>query len=403
MKSIGQSIYNFFQRPFFSNYRTIAVLWFILAVVAAVTKGGLDGSRLNNFLIFRQVFYHLIDFKSLYAYYPDEYSDHNLYGPFFSVIIAPFALLPKFLGLLSWLVAMGTALYFAILRMPLKHSAKILIFWVISNEVLSAMQMAQFNIVVAAAVLATYVAIRRNCSCLAALFIVIGTFTKLYGIIALIFFIFSKHKIRLAAWLIVWSVIAFVLPMALSSPGYVVSQYSEWYHTLLDKNQLNTIAGLNTTDNIYQNISVLGMAHRISGIEFSDLLILFPAALLFLLPFIRTRQWAAHGFQWGIVASSLMCIVLFSTSSESSGYVIAMLGVAIWYVSSPQKRTTLDSILLIFAIIVGSFGTSDLMPSPIRRGLIRPYSLKALPVAIVWLKQIYELTTRQYSHSPKPF
>lgn len=60
------------------------------------------------------------------------------------------------------------------------------------------------------------------------------------------------------------------------------------------------------------------------------------------------------------------------------------------------KRTTADTILLLFALILGSFGTSDLMPSGIKRGLIRPYSLKALPITIVWLKLIWELCTRNY-------
>lgn len=76
----GKKTAAFFRHPFFSDYRTIAALWAILAIVAAIAKGGLDGGKLNNFLIFRQVFWHLVDLKSLYAYYPEEYYDHNLYG-----------------------------------------------------------------------------------------------------------------------------------------------------------------------------------------------------------------------------------------------------------------------------------------------------------------------------------
>ena len=101
--SILQNIGAFFKKPFFQNYRTIAVLWVILAVVAAITKGGLSGDKLNNFQIFRYVYYHLVDFKSLYALYPAEYGDCNHYGPVFSIIIAPFALMPQFLGLICLL------------------------------------------------------------------------------------------------------------------------------------------------------------------------------------------------------------------------------------------------------------------------------------------------------------
>lgn len=389
-------ITRFFSQPFFTDYRTIAALWFIFAIVASITKGGIDGAHLNNYNIFCGVFNHLVDGLPLYTEYPEEYGDTNHYGPFFSLIIAPFALLPKFISLPLWLIALGGTFLWAVMEMPLNKKAKIILLWFVSNEVLSAMQMAQFNLAIAALVISTYTALRRGHTSWAAIFVVIGTFTKLYGIVAVAFLLFTPKKLKFIGWLIFWSAVAFVLPMVISSPDYVVGQYADWYHSLSEKNEMNVAVGFNTASNYYQNISVMGMAHRISQCHFSDLYILGPAALLFLLPFVRTRQWAAYGFQWGIVASALMCIILYSTGSESSGYIIAMSGVAIWYVSAPWKRSAVDLALLIFALIIGSFGTSDLMPSPIKRGLIRPYSLKALPVFIVWLKLTCELLTHKY-------
>lgn len=67
---------------------------------------------------------------------------------------------------------------FAIVNMPMKHSSKILIMWLISNEVLSSFQMAQFNLAIAALVVSAYTAIRAGRNGWAALFVVIGTFTK---------------------------------------------------------------------------------------------------------------------------------------------------------------------------------------------------------------------------------
>lgn len=390
------SISHFFHKPFFQSYKTIAILWLLLAIIATITKGGVGEWKCNNFLIFRQVYYHLIELKSLYIAYPEEYGDLNHYGPLFAIIIAPFAVLPKFLGMLTWLIAMTAFLYLLILRMPFRHQDKILIFWFITNEVLSAMQMAQFNIAVATLLLGSYLFIYKKHPSWAALCIVISTFVKLYGAIGIVFILFTHKKLKFLGWLILWSVVAFVLPMIISSPEYVVSQYSEWIGSILTKNAQNVEIGLNTTNNYYQNISVMGMLHRITHMAFSDLYILLPASLLFLLPLLRKNQWAAKGFQWGIVASCLMCIILFSTSSESSGYIIALLGVAIWYISAPWKRNTIDIALMIFALIIASFGTSDLMPSPIRKGIIRPYSVKALPVLIIWLKLIWELSTKNY-------
>lgn len=387
----------FFSKPIFSDYRTIALPWAILAIVATIVKGGFDGTKLNNFLIYRQVFWHLVDFKSLYAYYPDEYYDHNLYGPLFSVVIAPFALMPKFFGLLTWLLALTATIYAAIIKLPLAKGAKIFIFWYLSNEVWGALIMAQFNIVIAAVIVGSYAALRRDRTGIAAFLIMLGTMTKLYGILGLAFLFFTRRKARFAMWLAVWGAIFLALPMLFSSPAFVIDQYAEWYATIVDKNDLNVAVGFNTQSNWYQNISVLGMTHRITQLEFSDMYILIPAMLLFLLPYCRTRQYACHGFQWGIVASALMCIILFSTGSESSGYIIAILGVALWYVTAPWKRSKLDVALLIFALVLGSFGTSDLVPRFIQKSLIRPYSLKALPILLVWLKLIWELCTRDYT------
>lgn len=205
-------IRDFFRLPVFSDYRTIAILWGVLAVVAALTKGGLD-VHLNNFIIFRQVFWHMVDFKSLYAYYPEEYSDHNLYGPLFGIVIAPYALMPKFISLVCWLLSLCAVLYAAILRMPLSHKAKIFILWYVSNEVLGALFMAQFNIVIAALIIASYTAIDRDRNGWAAMFIMLGAMTKLYGILGLAFLPFSKHKIRLIGYCALWGVAFFVLPM----------------------------------------------------------------------------------------------------------------------------------------------------------------------------------------------
>ena len=88
MKQV-QRLYLFLQKPFFSDYRTLFGLWLLLPVIATLLKL----SKHNNFLIFRYVYWHTIEQLPLYVAY-DEYWDTNHYGPFFSLVIAPFAMLP---------------------------------------------------------------------------------------------------------------------------------------------------------------------------------------------------------------------------------------------------------------------------------------------------------------------
>ncbi len=56
----------------------------------------------NNYLIFKQSFFHLIEHKDLFAFYPNEYYDLYKYTPTFALLMAPFAYLPNLAGLILW-------------------------------------------------------------------------------------------------------------------------------------------------------------------------------------------------------------------------------------------------------------------------------------------------------------
>ena len=117
---------------------------------------------------------------------------------------------------------------------------------------------------------------------------------------------------------------------------------------------------------------------------------------LFAIPYLRIKQYANEGFRQTILASALMFICLFSTGTESSGYIIALTGVAIWFTASPWQRDKCDIALMVFAFILTSLSPSDLFPAYIRKEWVQPYALKALPVAIIWFKLCYEIMTKDY-------
>lgn len=384
---IWKNIKTFFQHPFFCDPRTLLGVWLLLGLISALTKF----HKCNNFLIFKYVFWHAWNGTSLYAPYPAEYFDTNHYGPFFSLVIAPFAVLPHPLGLIFWQVLMALALFCAVRQLPMKQGKQIFIYWFCAHELLTALFMSQFNIIIAAGVAATFYCIEKEKDIMAAFFIMFGTFVKLYGIVGLAFFFFSKHKVKFVSALIGWAAVMFVLPMLISSPEYVVDQYKEWYLSLTAKNAENMFAG-------GQNISLLGMVRKISGAEsYSDLWLIVPGILLFCVPYLRVRQYRNIAFRYAFVASVLLFVVLFSTGSESSTYIIALLGVAIWYITAPWKRDKFDIALMVFAFIITSMSPSDLFPAFIRKNLIQPYALKALPCVLIWFKLIYEMVTCDYA------
>ena len=381
----------FFHKPFFSNPRTLFGLWTLLAVVAGLTK--IAPHRHNNFLIFRGVFWHTIQKLSLYDFYPTEYNDHNHYGPIFSLVIAPFAVVPDAIGLLGWLVVLALGMYYAVRRLPLEEGRQIFLYWFCAHELLTALQMQQFNIAIAAIIIGSFAAIEKGREVTAAFLIVLGTFVKLYGVVGLAFFFFVKRKPRFILALIGWSVVCFVAPMLISSPEYVVGQYVEWYERLAAKNGENTFS-------LMQNISLLGMIRKISGsASYSDLLVILPGLALFGLPSLRFGQYRHLAFRYAILSSVLLFVVLFSTGSESSTYIIPFAGIALWYATSPWKRSGWDVALLVFAFVLSSLSPSDLFPRSLREAYVLPYALKALPPTLIWLRLSYELLTRDYAPS----
>ena len=381
----------FFHKPFFTNPRTLFGLWTLLAVVAGLTK--MAPHRHNNFLIFRGVFWHTIQKLSLYDFYPTEYNDHNHYGPIFSLVIAPFAVVPDAIGLLGWLVVLALGMYYAVRCLPLEEGRQIFLYWFCAHELLTALQMQQFNIAIAAIIIGSFAAIERGREVTAAFLIVLGTFVKLYGVVGLAFFFFVKRKPRFILALIGWSVVCFVAPMLISSPEYVVGQYVEWYERLAAKNGENTFS-------LMQNISLLGMIRKASGsASYSDLLVILPGLALFGLPYLRFGQYRHLAFRYAILSSVLLFVVLFSTGSESSTYIIPFAGIALWYTTSPWKRSGWDVALLVFAFVLSSLSPSDLFPRSLREAYVLPYALKALPPTLIWLRLSYELLTRDYAPS----
>lgn len=381
----------FFHKPFFTNPRTLFGLWTLLAVVAGLTK--MAPHRHNNFLIFRGVFWHTIQKLSLYDFYPTEYNDHNHYGPIFSLVIAPFAVVPDAIGLLLWLVVLALGMYYAVRRLPLEEGRQIFLYWFCAHELLTALQMQQFNIAIAAIIIGSFAAIEKGREVTAAFLIVLGTFVKLYGVVGLAFFFFVKRKPRFILALIGWSIVCFVAPMLISSPEYVVGQYVEWYERLAAKNGENTFS-------LMQNISLLGMIRKASGsASYSDLLVILPGLALFGLPYLRFGQYRHLAFRYAILSSVLLFVVLFSTGSESSTYIIPFAGIALWYTTSPWKRSGWDVALLVFAFVLSSLSPSDLFPRSLREAYVLPYALKALPPTLIWLRLSYELLTRDYAPS----
>ena len=381
----------------FKKYKTnvTSICWFLLAFLTALSEVVRGSKAINNYQIFKNVFYHTTQQVNLYALYPDAHFDSNHYGIVFSILIAPFALLPNWAGCLLWCMANAAFLFYVICRLPLDQRNKLIILAIGLIEMLTATHNTQFNPMMTAFIIFPFILVNEEKEWSATFFIAAGFLIKLYGIVALVTFLFSKNKLKFIGWFIVWLLVLFCLPMIISSPSFVLQSYTNWYHSLDEKNSLNTSLGIV----VRQNISVHGMLQRIFNLPgLSQLWVLLPAGLLNLLPLLRFKAYQSRSFRLLYLALCLLSVTIFSSSAESSTYIIAVSGVAIWFVLNDMKNKWVIA-LLIFTFIFTILSPTDLIPNFIQKQFFVKYSLKALPCFLVWGVIVVQLLTHNFTQT----
>jgi hypothetical protein len=359
------------------NFSFVPYLWFLLAVIGALLKIKLGYDKIANFLIYRNAFWHTLHQISLYTFYPSEKLGSYLYGPIFSLIIAPFALLPIWIGALLWCLFNASILFFAVRKLPVSFKNQNVILLACAIEMMTSIQNMQINCLIAALIILSFTYVKEGRDFWAAFFIAIGFLLKLYGVVGIVFILFSSNKTKFTLSFLFWLAILFCLPMLISSPPFIVHSYFEWYHTLIRKDNVNA-------NSYMQNISVMGMLRHFIKTQYLNLAVIFVAAWFYLFPLFRFNQLKNKNFQLTYLCFSLIGVVIFSSSAESPTYIIAMTGVALWFVIQNPKNLSVF-FLLVFALCFTSLSSTDFFPEYIKLNFIRPYSLKALPCFLVWL------------------
>ncbi|WP_412467406.1 glycosyltransferase family 87 protein [Pedobacter sp. KLB.chiD] len=369
------------------NKQCVFAVYLLLALVAGFKQ--YHHHSYNNYLIFKYVYWHTIDLQNLYHNYP-EYQDSNHYGPIFSIFIAPFALLPDGLGCILWNIANLAILLWGIYSLPISLNKRTIIAWICAHETLTALFSFQFNIALTGLILLSFSYLIKKKEIRSAFFIACGTLVKLYGIVGLAFFFFTKNKLKFILGCFIAFAVLIALPMAISSPAFVLQSYSDWYHSLAHKNNLN--ASLTS----FQDISLMGIVRRITAnINLPNTPFLLGGLILFGLPYIRINQYKNLAFRLMLLASTLIFTVIFSSGSESPTYIIAFAGVAIWFMVQQNPKNGWIIALFIFAFILTSLSPTDIFPRSVKE-FIRLYSLKALPCVIIWLTIIYQMMKEDF-------
>lgn len=368
-------MFNFF-RSLSGHKSSIYILYAIAAVFvsmqAIVISAGFPGGSYtdyNNYIIFRRSFSHLVSGFDLYCAYPTEYWDLYKYSPTFAFFMGMFSTLPNALGLAIWNLLNATALFFAIKKLRLTGKAQDTILIFILIELITSMQNAQSNALLAGFMIAAFACFQRGRPVWAALWLVAATFIKVYGAAGFCLFLFYPNKGRFIGYSILFALLFLVAPLLVTSPATLIWQYHNW-------------AAMMTRDVSGSfGISMMGLVNSWFGVHNNAALMLI-GVILFIIPFSRTGLYHNTLYRYKVLSFTLIWIIIFNSKAESPTYIIAIAGVAIWYFTS--QKTWWQTALIILTFIFTCLAPTDIFPESVRHNYFEPYAVKAIPCVLIW-------------------
>lgn len=332
----------------------------------------------NNYIIFKNSFEHLTSNKDIYKSYPEEHWDLYKYSPTFSFAMGFFAFFPDAIGLALWNLLNALILCIAVYSLPkLNLKQKGLTLLICIFELMTSMQNSQSNALMAGLLILSFAFMEKDKLLLATFCIIASVYIKIFGIVGIALFLFYPNKMKAVFYSFLWMMVFFCLPLLIISFQQLVFLYQSWGNMLA---------------NDYQSaysLSVVGIINTWFNLDINKNLVLIPGCLLFLVPFLFRKNYRELTFRIFALASVLIWIIIFNHKAESPTFIVAMIGICIWYFASPFSRTNLA--LFLFAFILTSLSATDLFPKFIRVTYVKPYALKALPCVMIWVKIVYDM------------
>jgi hypothetical protein len=372
----------------------VAFIWAVTAVVLVVLAvtivtqvrqkppdpdTGITYTHYNNFLIFRESFHHLLDNQDLYQEYPQEHYDLFKYSPTFAVLIAPIAIIPAKIGLFLWNLLNALVLFTAIWKFPsFSQKQKLLALGFILIEMITSIQNTQSNALLAGFVILGFVFLEKDKPWIATLFIILTVFTKIFGLVALAIFIFYPKKLKNSLITFFWMILLGAMPLIIISPSELINQYQSW------------LGILRSDASVYSGLSVMSWLYTWFGLDIGKNILIILGAILLFLPLMKFPSWSQLRFRIMFLSSILVWVVIFNHMAESPTFVIAASGIAIWFFSKEKMRWE-DMVLVGLVLLFTILSPTDIFPSVIRKNLVEPYVLKAVPCIFVWFKIIYDM------------
>ena len=372
------------------------MLYVLFALVAGIQslllspkpflEGGIEYSNYNNYVIFSESFHHLKDNQDLYIAYPEEHWDLFKYTPTFSAFFGLFAIFPDWLGLNLWNLLNAFVLLLAIYYLPrLDNRQKAWVLLIVLLEFMGSVMGEQSNALIAGLLVLSFGLLENKKFLIASLCIVLTVFIKLFGVVGFALFLFYPQKWKLALYSLGWTLVLLLIP-------FIFIDYEQYLALISSYGKM-----LSNDLMISKGFSVMGWLNSWFSLNVSNMLVVLTGAGVFLLPLARFKAYKYFTFRYITLASILIWIVIFNHKAESPTYIIAMTGVALWFIKG--EKNPMNIVLMLLALLFVSLSSTDLFPANLRTGFIEPYALKAFPCILIWMKIVYDMMSLKTDQS----
>ena len=368
---------NKIKTPVYVSIEFVLWIYLIVSVPVSIHRYFLGEDHYGNYLIFKNSFYHLLSDSDLYKLYPELNLDLFKYSPTFAVLFSPFSILPDYIGLILWSLLNAILLFFAVRSINIEEKKKVFILWFILIELITSLQNCQSNALTASLVIFTFSLLEKRKYLIAGVCVAAGFYIKLFGVLGAVFWFMYPGRAKFFTATLGSLIILFVSPLIFVSPDELTAIYKSWL------GMLSTDASHNL------NHSVMSILKNWFGVEVNKTGIQLIGIVLLFIPLVRRRFFQEKYFRLLFLCSILIWSVIFNHKAESATYIIAVVGCAVWFFSSERKN--LDIFLIALLFLLTCLSPTDLFPKYLRDNFIVPYSLKALPCILIWIKIQFEL------------
>lgn len=361
-------------RPFFHKSRNISIIYLVVAIVVSCKIYFLE--TWDNYDCFRASFGHLTNQLDLYLPYPAEYQTLYNYSPSFAAFMGLYAQFPDGWGILLWNLTHTLAFIFAVNQMPIEEKKKVFILWFCLIEFITAAENVQTNASVAALIMLIFIFQQKGKTTWSSLFFALGFFFKIYIVTAGVFFICFQKRVSFVWKAIAWALLFFSIPLLFVSFNQLIFLYQSWTERLLHQSERHSL-------------SLLGIIDLLHIESLKQGYIMLAGLITMLLVLFKKEVYQNLSYQLLYLAAILQFTIVFNPGVESPSYIIAIPGVALWYLYSPQA--TWRTYLLIAVFVFTCLSPTEVFPRIVRDQILNPLHVKAIPVIITWFVSIFDL------------